>query len=209
MAISHDVKFQFWSIEPRLYEKLSDEIIDAMAKGPDTLSRHHVHEIKRERPRALIYGAGHEVAANRPIAVSVTAHFAAHQRYKSDVRDTQAYTFIEQFVLGNNETGSVQTANGSAFIQGGENPTLQQSALPGQVSIAYGSASTEGMTAWPTATIAAFESHVGLVSITGTASVKPTATSKPSGTNGANAINFSVSHHFVVFLLSFLTFLLS
>ena len=167
-----------------------------------------IHQ-ERNWTYALIYGAGHEVAANRPIAVSVAAHFVAHQGYTSDVRGTQAYTFIEQFVLGNNETGSVQTANGTAFIQGGENPTLQQSALPGQVSIAYGSASTEGMTAWPTATIAAFESHVGLVSITGTASVKPTATSKPSGTNGANAINFSVSHHFVVFLLSCLTFLLS
>ena len=89
----------------------------------------------------------------------------------------QAYTFVREFLVGSNTTGLVQNNNGAVNVVGGENPTLQQAAVPGQEGIAYGSATTQGTTAWPSATIAAFQSHVGLVSVTGTNAIQPTATS--------------------------------
>ncbi|THG96679.1 hypothetical protein EW026_g5196 [Hermanssonia centrifuga] len=73
-----------------------------------------VHQ-ERNWTYALVYGTGHEVAAGRPVA---------------------AYTFVREFVLGNNQTGLVMNAGGSASVVGGENPTLEQTAIPGQLGIA-------------------------------------------------------------------------
>ncbi len=66
--------------------------------------------------------------------------------------------------------------SGSAVtVVGGENPTLKQSAVPGQPGIAYGSKTTQGIHTYPTATAQAFQRHAGLVPITGTNAVRPTA----------------------------------
>lgn len=89
----------------------------------------------------------------------------------------QAYTFLREFVLGNNQTGLVVSSGGTASVVGGENPTLQQTVIPGQLAINYGATTTQGSTVWPSATIAAFESHVEQISITGTNAAKPTASS--------------------------------
>ncbi|KAJ3548230.1 hypothetical protein NM688_g5322 [Phlebia brevispora] len=117
-----------------------------------------IHQ-ERNWTYALIYGTGHEVPAGRPAA---------------------AYTFVREFLLGTNQAGLVQNSSGSAIVVGGENPTLQQSAIPGQSGIAYGSTTTQGQTTWPSATVAAFESHVGFVAVTGTNAIKPSATSSAS-----------------------------
>lgn len=114
-----------------------------------------VHQ-ERNWTYALVYGAGHEVPNGQPVS---------------------AYTFLREFILGNNQTGLVVTNGNTTSVIGGENPTLQQTAVPGQLAIDYGSSTTQGSTVWPSATIAAFESHVGQVSVTGTAAIKPTATS--------------------------------
>ena len=102
---------------------------------------------------------------------------------------SQAYTFVREFLLGNNQTGLVQSSNGSVTVVGGENPSLQQLVIPGQAGIAYGSMTTEGLTTWPTATVAAFESYVGIESITGTDNIQPTTTN--SSTSGSSSGNTS------------------
>ncbi len=66
-------------------------------------------------------------------------------------------------------------------VIGGENPTLNQTAIPGQLGIAYGSRSTEGLYTFPSATIAAWESYVSFVPITGTDAIQPTSTSGSTG----------------------------
>ena len=79
------------------------------------------------------------------------------------------------------------------MVVGGENPTLAQTAIPGQREIYYGATVTESTTAWPSATVQAFESYIGQVSVTGTDAIKPKATSgsRSSVKRGAKA-GFSV-----------------
>lgn len=62
-------------------------------------------------------------------------------------------------------------------VVGGENPTLQQTAIPGQAGIDYGATTTQGSTVWPSETVARFESHIGQFAVTGTGAIKPKATS--------------------------------
>ncbi|KAF7799721.1 hypothetical protein EIP86_010963 [Pleurotus ostreatoroseus] len=141
-----------------------------------------VHQ-ERNWTYALFYGASHEVPAAQPVAVS---HL--YMMFSAPVLTTafsQAYTFVREFLLGNNQTGLVQSSNGSVTVVGGENPSLQQLVIPGQAGIAYGSMTTEGLTTWPTATVAAFESYVGIESITGTDNIQPTTTS--SSTSGSSS----------------------
>ncbi|GJE99869.1 carboxypeptidase [Phanerochaete sordida] len=114
-----------------------------------------VHQ-ERNWTYALVYGAGHEVPEGQP---------------------GSAYTFFREFVLGSNRTGLVVTEGGSTSVVGGENPTLQQTAIPGQHAIYYGSSKTEGSTVWPRETIAAFQSHIGQIPVTGTDAIKPIETS--------------------------------
>lgn len=83
----------------------------------------------------------------------------------------QAYTFFRSFILNSSPTGLL-LENGT--VVGGENPTLAQDALPGQDAIFFGSRTVLGETAWPSATVAAFRSHVGIVGVTGTAMAGPT-----------------------------------
>lgn len=87
--------------------------------------------------------------------------------------DLQAYTFFREFVLGSNETGLVENIGPDTVVNGGENPTLQQIAIPGQLGIVFGSFTAQGTTRWPSATRAAFAKHVGQVAVTGTGSIAP------------------------------------
>ncbi|KAI0688707.1 alpha/beta-hydrolase [Cytidiella melzeri] len=134
-----------------------------------------IHQ-ERNWTYAVVYGAGHEVAAYQPAA---------------------SFTFLREFVLGSNQTGTVNADNSTV---GGENPTLQQSAIPGQAAIAYGSSTTKGSTVWPTATVAAFESYVSQVQITGTSAVAPSPTAKNGGgahSGGAAQVVLGISKLFV------------
>jgi carboxypeptidase D len=93
----------------------------------------------------------------------------------------QAYTFVRDFLLGNNQTGLVQNFNGTISVVGGENPTLEQAAIPGQRGIYYGSSITQGTTEWPTATVQQFATYINQVTVTGTNAIKPSATASKSG----------------------------
>ncbi|PSR78205.1 hypothetical protein PHLCEN_2v7537 [Hermanssonia centrifuga] len=114
-----------------------------------------VHQ-ERNWTYALIYGAGHEVPTAQPVA---------------------AYTFFREFVLGDNPTGRIKSDGDVVAVIGGENPTLNQTAIPGQLGIVFGSKSAQGLYTFPSATIAAWESFVSFVPITGTDALQPTSTS--------------------------------
>ncbi|GJE99868.1 serine carboxypeptidase [Phanerochaete sordida] len=113
-----------------------------------------VHQ-ERNWTYALVYGAGHEVPHYQPVS---------------------AYTFLREFILGTNQTGLVVASGNTSSVVGGENPTLKQTAVPGAPAIFYGATTTAGSTVWPSATVAAFESHIGQGAVTGTAAVRPSAT---------------------------------
>ncbi|KAI0338858.1 alpha/beta-hydrolase [Trametopsis cervina] len=117
-----------------------------------------VHQ-ERNWTYALIHGAGHEVPSYRPVA---------------------AYTFLREFIIGSNQTGAVSGTGQMTVTNGGKNPTLQQVAIHGQPGIAYGLQTAQGTTVWPSATVAAFESHIGQVKVTGTDPIAPRETSHPS-----------------------------
>ncbi|KAI0344379.1 alpha beta-hydrolase [Trametopsis cervina] len=117
-----------------------------------------VHQ-ERDWTYALIHGAGHDVPSYRPVA---------------------AYTFLREFIIGSNQTGAVSGTGEMAVTSGGKNPTLQQVAIPGRPDITYGLQTAQGTTVWPSATVAAFESHVGQVEVTGTNPIAPRETSHHS-----------------------------
>jgi len=72
----------------------------------------------------------------------------------------QAYTFLREFVLGNNSTGLVTNSSGSIVVVGGENSTLAENILPGQAEIYYGSGTTQSTYTFPSATVAAWNSFI-------------------------------------------------
>ena len=73
----------------------------------------------------------------------------------------QAFTFLRDFVLGSKDTGLVKTdASGAVSVAGGENSTLAEDTLRGGAEIFIGSLSTAGATAYPSATIAAWDSFI-------------------------------------------------
>jgi carboxypeptidase D len=133
-----------------------------------------IHQ-ERNWTYALVYGAGHEVPADQPVAVSSMYNIHCHSAYITSL--IQSYTLFREYVLGSNQTGSLPVNGDTSNVIGGENPTLKQDAIPGQAAITYGSGTTEGSTVWPSATVAAFESYVGQIQVTGTDNIaaSPTA----------------------------------
>ncbi|KAI0772159.1 Alpha/Beta hydrolase protein [Irpex lacteus] len=136
-----------------------------------------VHQ-ERNWTYVLVYGAGHEVPAYKPAA---------------------SYVMLREFILGSNQTGLVTTNGNTTSVVGGQNPTLQQDAIPGQEAIYYGSSKTEGSTAAPSATVAMFESHVGILPVTGTEAIAARATnagdSNGSSTSGAERVSLPGALH--------------
>ncbi len=113
---------------------------------------------------------------------------------------------LREFILGSNQTGLVTTNGNTTSVVGGQNPTLQQDAIPGQEAIYYGSSKTEGSTAAPSATVAMFESHVGLLPVTGTEAIAARATnagdSNGSSTSGAQMVRLPGALHISVTLFT-------
>ncbi|OBZ74243.1 Serine carboxypeptidase-like 21 [Grifola frondosa] len=111
----------------------------------------------------LIAGAGHLVADQQP---------------------ARALTFIREFVFGNNETGLVTNSSGTISVEGGENSTLAEDVLPGQLGIYIGSGTTQSTYTFPSATIAAWQSFIA------TPTAPPNATSAGQATvTTTNATN--------------------
>ena len=113
-----------------------------------------VHQ-ERNLTYVLFKGAGHTVPELRP---------------------AQALVFLREFVLGDNQNGTVLD---DGTVVGGENANLAGEYLAGGNEIFYGSAKTEGIYTAPSATIAAWENFIA----TATATVLSPQTSSP--TNGA------------------------
>ncbi|KAI0954566.1 hypothetical protein AcW1_006420 [Taiwanofungus camphoratus] len=91
----------------------------------------------------LFKGAGHLIAEQQPAL---------------------AYVFLREFVLGNNQTGLVNTTDGQ--IVGGENSILAEDVMPGQSGIYVGSGATQSTYTFPSATIAAWQSYIATATAT-------------------------------------------
>jgi hypothetical protein len=72
----------------------------------------------------------------------------------------QAYTFLREFILGNNATGLVTNSSGNTVVVGGENSTLAGNVLPGPAEIYYGSGTTQFTYTFPSATVAAWNGFI-------------------------------------------------
>ncbi|PCH36382.1 alpha/beta-hydrolase [Wolfiporia cocos MD-104 SS10] len=121
-----------------------------------------VHQ-ERNWSYVLFDKAGHLVAMNNP---------------------ANAYVFLREFVLGNNETGLVTVSDSHTSVVGGEVSTLAQDVLPGQSGIFIGSGATQSTYTFPSATIAAWQSYI--VTATATPSVNAAARSSSGGRRTAN-----------------------
>lgn len=89
----------------------------------------------------------------------------------------QAFVFLREFVLGNNQTGLVTNSSGSVSVVGGESTTLfANDILPGQDGIFVGSGTTQSTYTYPSATIAAWQSFTG--------TAIPTTPTTTGGANG-------------------------
>ncbi|KAG6812783.1 hypothetical protein H0H92_000553 [Tricholoma furcatifolium] len=72
-----------------------------------------------------------------------------------------AFTFLREFVLGNNQTGLViKSASGQTVVVGGINASLAQDILPGGDEIYYGPGVQISTRIWPSATRAAWQSFI-------------------------------------------------
>ncbi|KAJ7202081.1 alpha/beta-hydrolase [Mycena pura] len=130
---------------------------------------------------ALFQGAGHTVPQYVPAA---------------------ALTFVREFVLGSNTTGLV---NSNAGTVGGEDPKLAEDVLPGTSVIFFGNGSggeTPSSTAWPSATVAAWNAFLATATATPSGSAVPIA---GSSTNGAVGLQLSGSRMWALGVSSILT----
>ncbi|PSR71879.1 hypothetical protein PHLCEN_2v12223 [Hermanssonia centrifuga] len=97
-----------------------------------------VHQ-ERNWTYVLVKGAGHLVPQQQP---------------------ERAYILLREFILRNNQTGLVTEVTGNISVVGGEDPALAAPALPGQLGIYVGSATTQSTYTYPSLTIAAWESFI-------------------------------------------------
>ncbi|CDO76988.1 hypothetical protein BN946_scf184298.g15 [Trametes cinnabarina] len=117
-----------------------------------------VHQ-ERGLTYVLIAGAGHLIPEWKP---------------------AQALVFLREFVLGNNQTGTVS----GTVVVGGENSTLANDYLPGGNEIFYGSSATQGTSTIPGATQAAWNSFIA----TATATHPPLANGNSASRQAAGSV---------------------
>ncbi|KAJ7463398.1 Alpha/Beta hydrolase protein [Mycena galericulata] len=127
----------------------------------------------------LFNGAGHLVSAKTPVA---------------------ALTFLREFVIGSNTTGSVvKTPAGTVAVVGGENSPMIGNVLPGSDPIVYDAGTATSTFVYPAETIAAWNTFIR--GQTGASS-----TTKPVAAVAVNAASQSVPHHLIFpVLASFLS----
>lgn len=131
-------------------------------------------------------GAGHLVPQQQPERVR---HLGCRSlTHVTDYFSKQAFVFLREFVLGNNQTGLVTNSSGNASVVGGENATLAGTVLPGQLGIFVGSGTTQSTYTYPSATIAAWDSFFASVTST---SASPTKTGGQGSTSGAGQSTIS------------------
>ena len=93
-----------------------------------------------------------------------------------------------EFILGSNTTGLVTSAGGTVSVVGGEDPALAGDAVRGQDGIFLGSVSTTSTFAYPSATIAAWNSFFATVRGNVTAGGIVTATPPTQGSGAGRAL---------------------
>ncbi|KAG5647478.1 hypothetical protein DXG03_009413 [Asterophora parasitica] len=111
--------------------------------------------IRQERnwTYVLFDGAGHLVPGDRP---------------------ESAFTFLREFVLGNNQTGLVtRDKKGKVVVIGGTNETLAQDILPGSDEIYYGPGAKISTYVFPAATRAAWKSFIRTETAVPSPNVRP------------------------------------
>jgi carboxypeptidase D len=93
----------------------------------------------------------------------------------------RAFTFLREFILGNNPQGRVtKTPSGKVTIVGGSDPNLANDILPGSDDpIYYGEGVKDHSYLFPAATRVAWDSFTKAKSATSTKSPKPTPPRKP------------------------------
>ena len=111
----------------------------------------------------LFHGAGHLVPIQKPVAVRafaralpplpVTSSFIAYHPAFS-----KAWTFLREFVLGNNQTGLVTDANTPAV--GGEDSQYAVNTLAEGPEVYQGSYTTTSTYHFPTETVARWDRYV-------------------------------------------------
>ncbi len=107
-------------------------------------------------------------------------------------RPAQALTFLREFVLGNNNNGTLLD---DGTILGGEDTALAEDFLLGGNEIFYGSAKTEGTSVVPSANFAAWESFIATATLDAvlTAAGSSSATSGPSVLSSTGAAQTGTS----------------
>lgn len=90
---------------------------------------------------------------------------------------------LREFIFGSNQTGLVTNASGPTSVVGGENATLANTVMPGQLGIFVGSGTTQSTYTYPSATIAAWNSFFANVTST---SFTPVGTGGDNQTGAAN-----------------------
>ena len=97
----------------------------------------------------------------------------------------QAFVFFRDFILGSKDTGLVLD-NGP--VVGGEDPSLlvgDTGALPGQVSILYGSGTATSLYIAPSETIAPWDAFLSSVAAQKSETVSPTTESEAETITGS------------------------
>ena len=70
---------------------------------------------------------------------------------------------LREFIIGHNQTGLVTNTSGIINVIGGENATLANTVLPGQLGIYVGSGTTQSTYTFPSDTIAVWNSFFATV----------------------------------------------
>ena len=100
----------------------------------------------------------------------------------------QGFALVREFILGNNTTGLVSKGPGdSVNVEGGEDAALAVDAIRGQPGIFVGSITTTGTFAYPSATVAAWESFIATATVLATRTGVSNAQQTNAGVS-ANAV---------------------
>ena len=120
----------------------------------------------------------------------------------------QAFVFLREFVLGNNQTGLVTNSSGTVTVVGGENSTLAGTVHPGQLGIYVGSGTTQSTYTYPSATIAAWNSFFASVTSQSATATTSSSTGTSSGQQASGALGRVASKWLAVGLGAVVTMML-
>lgn len=143
-----------------------------------------VHQ-ERNWTYVLFLGAGHLVPAQKPVAVCIPCPI-----YRPPpLILAKAFTFLREFVLGNNETGLVTNLSGAVSVVGGESPALVGDYLRAGPEIYYGAGTTQSTNIAPTTTIAAWNSFIATAAPLGDIAILTSSAPSSLGSSSSNSIS--------------------